>query len=254
MAADNENAADGGIGGAGVVLSLRTERPTHIAPATSRQYSSFDYGSLASAPETGALIRNATQRIRAHQQNVAQAIIAIGVELLGVKEHVGHGRFGAWLEAEFSWTEKTAQRFMNAARAFRANPTAVSDMSPTTIYLLSSAPASVRNEIVRRREEGEQFPDRTIKLMVAEAKTKAGKDRRRQKHCVRKIRSSPADVRRAEKRRQEEEARSTAALAQAAALIRERVGDALPELLRLFEEAGPVALFRLPKELRGAAP
>jgi Protein of unknown function (DUF3102) len=52
------------------------------------------------------------------------AIVAIGERLLAAKKLVGHGAWGAWLEREFGWPDRKAQRFMAIAKAVASNPNA----------------------------------------------------------------------------------------------------------------------------------
>lgn len=54
-------------------------------------------------------------RIRSMQADVQRGIIEIGNELLAAKKEVGHGNWSAWLKEEFSWSDRTARRFMAVA-------------------------------------------------------------------------------------------------------------------------------------------
>ena len=53
-------------------------------------------------------------------KKTVEDIIEIGSDLLGVKEALEHGHFGPWLKAEFGWSERTAQNFMNVAEKFKS--------------------------------------------------------------------------------------------------------------------------------------
>ena len=57
-------------------------------------------------------------RIRKLQADVQRGIIEIGQELIAAKAAVGHGNWSAWLEKEFSWTQRTANNFMRVAERF----------------------------------------------------------------------------------------------------------------------------------------
>jgi hypothetical protein len=46
-------------------------------------------------------------------------IIEIGRELIAAKAKVTHGQWLPWLEAEFGWSDQTAYRYMQVARAFQ---------------------------------------------------------------------------------------------------------------------------------------
>ena len=179
---------------------------------------------------------------------VGKEIIGIGADLIDVKSRLGHGRFSSWLATEFDWDERTARRFMSVAEAFRDKSAIVSDLLPTTLYALAapSTPETVRQEVVRLREKGEHIADHIVRSMISAGKRtqdrtdRAGAQQGRRENWPR---SSPQAIRRAEKERQESEARlrkSNEALVRIVEIIRDRFGDALPEFVALLEQAGPV--------------
>ena len=57
-------------------------------------------------------------RIRQLQANVQRGIIQIGFELIAAKEQVEHGNWAEWLQKEFEWSQRTANRFMAVAERF----------------------------------------------------------------------------------------------------------------------------------------
>jgi hypothetical protein len=63
-------------------------------------------------------------------------LIAVGNDLLAVKEVLPHGHFGPWLRAEFGWTERAAQHFMTVAQRFGPKSEIISDLriDPTAAY------------------------------------------------------------------------------------------------------------------------
>ena len=61
----------------------------------------FDYGALDM--ETRVVVQQRTGEIRSLVRRSAQDIIDIGLKLGEVKQRLGHGGFGKWLEAEFEW-------------------------------------------------------------------------------------------------------------------------------------------------------
>lgn len=79
-------------------------------------------------------------RIRARTQRGALMLVENGRDLITVKGKMGHGQFGDWLKREFGWAERTAQNYMNAARAFdelaarECPPEAIALLPPTTLY------------------------------------------------------------------------------------------------------------------------
>jgi gas vesicle protein len=140
----------------------------------------FDYALVGDAADR---VRSSAEKIRSTVQKTIEDIIVVGQELLTVKEAVGHGHFGAWLRAEFGWTERTAQNFMSVAERFGANPKLISDLTiqPTAAYLLAapSAPDEARQQAIERAEAGEEITTSVAKEILAETRKK--KRPRRQK-------------------------------------------------------------------------
>lgn len=76
----------------------------------------FDYEALDS--DTRAFVQEKAHAIHARLKRTAEDIIAIGLDLIEVKERLQHGQFLPWIDAEFAMSERTARDFMNIARRF----------------------------------------------------------------------------------------------------------------------------------------
>jgi hypothetical protein len=78
----------------------------------------YDYGDLDPRLVTDA--KAAAARINSLMDEIAEETvrreIQIGRELIKIKVRLGHGHFGAWLAAEFGWSDRQARRFMRVAR------------------------------------------------------------------------------------------------------------------------------------------
>jgi hypothetical protein len=139
--------------------------------------SAFDYTSLDS--ETAELAKRVADKIRAQKRQAIAAIITIGKDLESLKERLGYGLFGEWLGREFGWHERTAQRFIQAAAVFGSKSDTVSDLSPTTLYLLSakSTPEAIRENVIAKLEAGEPVDHAQVLVEVREARqrTKAAR-------------------------------------------------------------------------------
>lgn len=122
----------------------------------------FDYGQLSF--DVAETVRQSADRIHGRNKNIAQELFAIGRELINVKDTLPHGAFGPWLEAEFCWNERTAQRFMRAAEVLGDKSDTVSILGATAIYGLSAPSTSraVREEIVARLESGEHLTSQAV--------------------------------------------------------------------------------------------
>jgi hypothetical protein len=58
----------------------------------------------------------ATDRIKDLMTNASRNILVVGKDLIAISEELGHSQFLPWIKREFGMTERTARRFMNAAR------------------------------------------------------------------------------------------------------------------------------------------
>ena len=119
--------------------------------------------------ETRIVVQQRTGEIRTLMQRTAQDLVEIGQKLVEVKARLGHGLFGAWLQAEFEWSERTAQRYMSVAQAFKSDTVSVlANAEAKALYLLAapSTPESVREEAVQRAETGERLTYSAAREMV----------------------------------------------------------------------------------------
>lgn len=210
----------------------------------------FDYAELDAAIAKEA--RAAAERIRGRHKRQVEAILETGRDLLVMKERLGHGHFGRWIEAELALPARTAQKYMGAATAFDGKCASVAYLPPTTLYLLSasSTPSPVRDAIVERLEAGEALAPDQIKDFVDDAKEAA-----RKAHAEAKLKPAQKAYR---KRRQRDHESEKAAIAkeerertaQARSLVEwlgERLGDDFAEFQ---ERYGEVDWFRFGRELK----
>jgi hypothetical protein len=100
----------------------------------------FNYQSLL--PDDAQLAQNAATRIKQFSAKAAQAAIAIGNELLVVKDTLRHGQFIAWLDAEFDWTDRTARRYIRLATTFKTDNLSDLNISLSALHLLASPSVS----------------------------------------------------------------------------------------------------------------
>ncbi len=77
-------------------------------------------------------------RIRARIRRTVEDIIETGRDLATVKDSMGFGEFTKWLDREFSMTDRTARNYMRAAAWAEGKTEIISDLSPTTLYLLAA--------------------------------------------------------------------------------------------------------------------
>lgn len=68
----------------------------------------------------------------------AQDIIEIGRDLIAAKKSLGHGRFLAWIDAEFKMTDRSALSFVRVAQLYGDKSEIISDLPPTVLYALAA--------------------------------------------------------------------------------------------------------------------
>ncbi len=126
--------------------------------------------------ETRASVQAATERLHTLERRTGESIIEIGRTLLEVKEDIGHGQFGGWLDAEFGWSWQTANNFMNVAEAFRDKFQTVGNFQARALYALASGsvPAEVREEFVAKAEAGERVTHKDVKQRLAVVDLESG--------------------------------------------------------------------------------
>jgi hypothetical protein len=133
----------------------------------------FNYDTLAK-PDRAAVLEH-TNTIHSLFERTARDIWEIGNRLIDVKERIGHGRFGDWLRAEFEMHERTAQNFMNVARAFKSETVSDLPFAPKVLYMLSapSVPGEAREEVVARAKGGETITPGKAKSVIVKLRPAA---------------------------------------------------------------------------------
>lgn len=123
----------------------------------------FDYQNIA--PRDAAKCEQAVEKIAGYQRRMAGDIVAIGKELLSVKERLEHGQFGDWLEHYFKWSPATAKRMMQAAETFKTLNLSDLTIDQSALYLLASdkCPDEIREEVIERAENGERITHASVK-------------------------------------------------------------------------------------------
>lgn len=210
----------------------------------------FDYSALSD--EIASEARSVAERIRARHQSQIAAIIETGRDLASIKESLGHGHFGPWLEAEFGWSARTAQRYMQTLLLDGKSDT-VSYLPPTALFAITAAstPAPVRLAIIERSEAGEKVDPIEVRDLVKEAKAREREERQIERLPVRKQRDRrKASERRAETERQRIEAHNDRVAAEreaaleAAQMVEKALGDELPAFIEKLKAASVVEFRR----------
>ena len=193
----------------------------------------------------------AADEIRRQQRTVVDGIAKIGEALIRAKAALPHGTFLPWLQAEFDWTERTAQNFMSVAERFGTNPKRVSYLPLATVYRLASpsTPDDLRDRIVGQIDNGESKTAYEIDSEIKSARREVASAREEAKKSPEaRARLKASRERLAVVRRQEFEAsfskqeQRRAARIKVANIIVNALNDALlDELLAALKLAGAVS-------------
>jgi len=128
----------------------------------------FDYDGLD--PDARAFVQDRRDHVRVLGRRAGDDIVAIGNALTEVKARLPHGRFGAWLRAEFDWSHQTARRFMRVAERFPQNAHG-ERFEVSALYLLAAdaTPSAVRELLVGEAAAGRHITSADVKheLFVA---------------------------------------------------------------------------------------
>ncbi|CAH1653268.1 hypothetical protein CHELA1G11_10612 [Hyphomicrobiales bacterium] len=106
-------------------------------------------------------------------QLAAESIIEVGRELIEQQASLGRGSFLAWIEAEFSMSQRTAYNFMAVHKKFGNKVATVASLPPTALYALAapSTPDSIREELVAKMATSWQTasPRRPLSPLAAQS-------------------------------------------------------------------------------------
>lgn len=121
--------------------------------------------------EHAASIRSLTDR-------AGRDTVEIGRLLTAAKDRLPHGAFGPWLDREFGWTDRTAQKLMRIAEVFGGKAEVASVLGTETLYALATdaTPEDVRAAFVARAEAGGSVTLRDVRAAVKDARMLATVD------------------------------------------------------------------------------
>jgi len=141
---------------------------------TAEVVTGFDYSGLDS--ETRIIVQQRCGEVRSLIKRSGADILEIGQKLIEVRDRLKHGKWGAWLGAEFEWSIDTAENYMRVARQFGQIPNG-SDFHARALYLLASpnTPPEAREEAIALVESGQPVSLATARSLVQEYKTPAQK-------------------------------------------------------------------------------
>ncbi|MDP9370080.1 MAG: DUF3102 domain-containing protein [Chloroflexota bacterium] len=121
--------------------------------------------------EDTAFVTDHAAHIRALAARSAQDIIEIGQRLTAIKDRLPHGTFGPWLEREFGWSNRTAQKFMQIHRTFgESAPEGVFDFKALELLSASTTPIEVRERFVNQAKAGKPVHHNEVRQAVSQVR------------------------------------------------------------------------------------
>ena len=128
-------------------------------------------------------IETVTEEILDIKQRVTEDFMELGQRLCEAKELLPHGEWLPWLEGRVQFSERTAQKFMQLAREYEANPKLASDLGSEKAFALLALPKEEREQIARegmvvdgKTKPAADLTKREIQQAVKERKVVAGVD------------------------------------------------------------------------------
>lgn len=112
---------------------------------------SFDISKFAASmpanrPRT---IEAVTEEILDIKQRVAEDFMELGARLNEAKALLPHGEWLPWLTERVQFSERTAQKFMQLAREYEANPKLAADLGSEKAFALLALPKEQRETVLR---------------------------------------------------------------------------------------------------------
>jgi hypothetical protein len=94
--------------------------------------------------------------------------IAIGRDLITVKDRLAHGEFESWIERELGVGIRAAQYYMSVAKFTEGKGEHVALLPPATLRMLAakSAPPEIVEQVIARAASGDILPDDTVAAMI----------------------------------------------------------------------------------------
>ena len=125
--------------------------------------------------ETRVVVQQRRSEIQSLMNRAAQTTVEIGQKLIEVKCRLGHKRFLNWIDTEFEWSDRTAERYMLVAKKF-ATVSNIENFGASALYLLaeSATPEPVVETMLTQGEQGEQITKKKVQAAIAAAKLEPG--------------------------------------------------------------------------------
>lgn len=146
----------------------------------------FEYGELSA--DDKKFLKEKVGVIRLLARQCAESVLHIGKHLIEVRERI-KGRFGAWVEAEFSWTRGHAYKMIQAAEVFGGLSQFTTKFDASALFVLSqsSTPATAREYAISLAEDGEHVTHKIAREIIDGLKTPVEVSKKDVRHHFKQI-------------------------------------------------------------------
>jgi hypothetical protein len=132
----------------------------------SNELTTFDYDQLGSMADT---VRSIAKSITGRMKTTLIGLIAIGRELKSARGLL-KGQFTEWLDAEFTFSERTALNYINLSDLYGKYEDQISGIPIGTLYLLAakSCPEQAIEAAIARKDAGEKVTPQDARELIDE--------------------------------------------------------------------------------------
>jgi len=175
----------------------------------------FDYSFLA--PQAA--------EVRGLESKSTLNMIKVGDLLHFAKDQLlGHGRFTGWIESEFPFSVRTAQRYLAIAQLAKGKSDTVSLLPPATVRMLAkkSTPPEIVAEVISQADVANILSESAVEAMLSEVRETKRDAKRKAEAAARREKTKRVKTKRAAEKeiwRAEQEQRRLEAQAQAQSIL-----------------------------------
>ena len=110
-------------------------------------------------------LRQSEERIKLLSQNMVDSALAIGEELLQVKQQLPYGQFTAWVEEHCPFKPRQARKFMLVAETFATKRTYNAVLNLASLTELLTASEQVTDQVFEDAERGEKITANHVRFL-----------------------------------------------------------------------------------------
>ena len=173
------------------------------------------------------------------------------VDLLEMKEALGHGHFGGWIVREVKFSPASARNYMSVAREFGGTPLIIGVLPLSIVYRLAGTGESVRSAVLAQVEAGERVNPDAVRELSEDHKAKIAREKKSHKKRAKeeatekRRRQREATAQRKQDQVNEEHSRAEASMIEEAVIIIRRWNATEDELMRTMNILRLISMKRI---------